>query len=704
MEGTPKAIEIQGITRNATKIGVKDGQAEDLINLRFMDGSWRASGDGRLIDFTMGAEYTQLYVHTNVYHHLLGVNSGTLYWFAEIGNDGVTFYPLDSTTSRTSWPADMQDLPTAPVALTTVVGDLTITQTGHMLTIIDEADSFEFLVFKTGDQVYVKPITDNLPDSKRRDLYPFGQVNFNFYAPKPDLLFQERTIGLYTGQDNRIYKEEDFVTKQHPYLCFKQLPTNGTIDELKAIVKGTFGEIEGNNVFSRPLLACAAVKLYDGSFAYASNPVLIYPRQQASAKRLYKKEVDGNIVFDNFEDCAKYEDMASHYPTSSGVTQDQEGVYPDINFEVTVDEQDHYKGHAITRRAYSKTVHYSSGYNLPSIDITNRSEDVLPSLLHCYQSLGSTAYYVALLGYDLVMSISDFSILEKNKDIFQSLCVFITPEVQNYDVDHEFSYITASFLHRPSEDIIYDLMHSPMYLLKEYKIGELSFLKENQRIDLSSKEDENKLKNITQQKDLPIEAASRTTYLPKVSYMYNNRLHIANYKAYPFFGYPLDQFHLHNHSVKVQDGKWFPNDTTQKVLRNLTNNSDEYLQFPRAQKAITNIPDLVSAGAPFFLVQVTIDSDQGKQVVCRYIPAYNPSTPVEGRADFIEDLNPLLTFPDVRANKMEIFYVSSYSSSNVYIKHKAFDLKPHPYMNMAYYIDPDLKPIKLADFDDYEES
>ena len=77
MEGTPKAIEPKGIVRNATKIGVQDGQAEDLINLRFMDGSWRTSGDGRHVySMTENAgstaaekTYTQLFIHTNVYRH-----------------------------------------------------------------------------------------------------------------------------------------------------------------------------------------------------------------------------------------------------------------------------------------------------------------------------------------------------------------------------------------------------------------------------------------------------------------------------------------------------------------------------------------------------------------------------------------------------------------------------------------------------------
>ena len=82
-----KAIELNGIVHNATKIGVQDGDCEDLVNLRFKDGSWRASGNGKHV-FSMqyqsdvantnGLTYTQLYIHTNVYRHILGVRDGGL--------------------------------------------------------------------------------------------------------------------------------------------------------------------------------------------------------------------------------------------------------------------------------------------------------------------------------------------------------------------------------------------------------------------------------------------------------------------------------------------------------------------------------------------------------------------------------------------------------------------------------------------------
>jgi hypothetical protein len=261
---------------------------------------------------------------------------------------------------------------------------------------------------------------------------------------------------------------------------------------------------------------------------------------------------------------------------------------------------------------------------------------------------------------------------------------------------------------REQKDIVDGLMRTPFFLLREYDTSELSLLG-SIKIDMSSDRYKGVLSNITSQKTLPIEATIRQTYIPKVSYEYNSRLHIANYKSLPFFGYPIDLFHLHNHSVKVEKGAWFKG-----VLPNLVANNDEHLQYPKEQVSINTYQDLIDAKSPYFLVRVYIETSQGDQVVSRYIQAYDTTNAQEGRADFIEDLNPLLTYPDSRAKKMEIFYVKDYiahidgvvqtQGEGVLGKKKTFELKPHPYLNLAYYISPDLKPIKLADFENFKEN
>lgn len=684
MQGTPKAIEIKGIVRNETVIGTQDGQAEDLINLRFMDGSWRASGDGRLVHTMSGTQYSQLYVHTNVYHHLLGVNNGTLYWFAEIGTDGVSFYPLDNTTSRTNWPSDMQNLPTAPVAVTTVVGDVWITQTGHLLSIIDESDDFAYVVYKTSNKEYVEVHVDANGNPTNRTLYPFGQIHLNLYSPGDDAHKTEPDIE--EAQFSVIYQATDILVKT----------------------------AQKKNQFSQHFLAIVAFELYDGSYAYASNPVHLCPKEG---------------IFDGFR---RKKIFSSELFLSSLIvdySNPTPGIPPDVHITPEPDPSDY--------QYVEVTLRKDDGV-LTGVDSDNAL--LVPKDVRPWLDYSENKTYVC--GSDLVLSISKSIIDSFDENVFKSICIFITTESNVYptvasrqdleDRKDEFdllktekytyfrlftneyedgvyvqttgggSYqLVSPFSLQPFEyqrkkkDIMYDLLHSPFYLIKKYKKEELYELLENPVVNLNDREHEGILltENLVQQKTLPIEATSRTTYLPKISYMYNGRLHIANYKSFPFFGYPIDLLHLHNHSVKVQADSWFKG-----VLPNLNGNNDDYLQYPKTDYAFDSNPP---TGLEYFAyITVKIDSSQGEQKVVRYIPPYDFTTAVNGRADFIESLNPLLTYPDARAKEMEIRIFkeeTTYQGGALYLTYsKTVQLKPHPYLNMAYYIDPDLKPIALA--------
>lgn len=671
-----KAIMPQGIVRNQTKIGVQDGQSDDLVNLRFLDGSWRASGNGRQIENFSGTGYTQLYVHTNVYHHLLGVHDGTLYWFAEIGTDGVTFYPLDSTTDRSQWTEGMMDLPTEPVALTTVTGNMWVTQTGHLLTIIDEADDFEHFVFKTSTKEYIEVNMDVNGKQTDRSLYPFGQVHFNCYCPNH-------------GADYEVKVPSDtiFNTENEAF--------GWAVEKMKEL-----------NKFCQPFLAIACFRLYDGSYLYASNPSYIHPREAMNNLWLkaeylyvnptYEGEITGIIHPGEIVRCT--------HPTDGTVQQLQN--YGGLNDD--------------TPLPFAGIIDVEGLGNLYKDGVTQYAKE---DRKYCPQFIGS----------DLCLSVSSnvIDLLENNKEVFTSLCIFVTEqaltrstkvpvtnptEYMSYDEVWAGKTGTAlswasgrkSCAFRKPEYVKRDLSHSPFYLLREYKSTELYELLSGKIVDITDAKYAGLLKNLVQQKTLDTEALSRTTYLPKVSYMYNGRLHIANYKSHPFYGYPIDLFHLHNHSVKVQSESWFKG-----VLPNLADNNDAYLQYPKEQVSINTYQDLIDAKSPYFLVRVHIETSQGDQVVSRYIQAYDTTTPQEGRSDFIEDLNPLLTYPDSRAKKMEIFYVDKYithidgmvqiQGEGVLGKKKTFELKPHPYLNLAYYISPDLKPIKLADFENFKE-
>lgn len=700
-EGTPKAIEMMGIVRNATKIGVQDGQAEDLINLRFMDGSWRASGNGRQIEnMPTGTIYQQLYVHTNIYHHLLGVNNGTLYWFAEIDNDGVTFYPLDGTTDRSQWPEDKQSLPTAPVAITSVKGDLWIVQTGHMLTVIDGEDDFEHFVFKTGEKEYKKFQMDINGDATGRSIYPFGQVHFNLYEPQA------------AGCPN-LNNDRHFV--------YKTFNAEHVVDTIFSNVTVALAEATKKNLFTKPFLAVVAAKLYDGSYAYASNPVLLWPRQMTNDGQSFYDAEEERLRTDSNYQQLSIDDNITSLPTVQRVVNDTTYIDPDRRYlrgiGAEVDTTPKLKEYsAIYGDDGPREEPYLSLIGLPSQESEKLTSPKYASTLLCMSSNDGTSSqqypsttHIIVQGADLLLNFSNYDCIDG--DIIKSICVFITnpAEVFRYDL-HAYAIKNAAefigqldpvrygilvYARRTNAAITRDLINSPFYLLKEYTSQELSYLKDNPTIDLTDIKYENILTSeiLVQQKKLDTEAFSRTTYLPKVSYMYNGRLHIANYKSYPFFGYPIDLFHLHNHSVKVQDGAWFKG-----VLLNLADNNDSYLQYPRTNH---DFPATYSSAIKYFAyITVDIDTAQGMQRVVRYIEPYEIGSGKDGRADFIESLNPLLTYPDARAKKMSIYILkeeTTYQAGAMYLYYtKTVDLKPHPYLNMAYYIDPDLKPIEFS--------
>ncbi len=706
MQATPKAIEIQGIVRNATVIGAQDGQAEDLINLRFMDGSWRASGDGRLINFTMGAEYTQLYVHTNVYHHLLGVNNGTLYWFAEIDNDGVTFYPLDGTTDRSQWSQDMQSLPTSPVALTTVVGDIWISQNGHLLTIIDENDDFEHFIYKTGDKEYINVEVDVNGKKTARGIYPFGQVHFNLYSPSDD-----------------DHKFEKFVDQSHA--------GNVTMEEAHSMMLEMFAESDKANRFTRPFLAIIAYRLYDGSYIYASQPALLCPRDLLTLGA--GNTETWSIAYDGTE-------TRTSILQNSGAQSDYTAYVPDVpiarasTIHINSGSEVFNKVHA---RKTVRVINTGTSDTVGTVAVSEYAPVYENGYSFLVASGGSTPtivplrYHARVNASDLVVSIENKDFFDKYNDVITGIGIFVTKQADIYDMSAE-GYKKSPFYNRsiPNNNATYfrttesvyikdtsnpsaeeqlssydvegytyfpkkrtfdeikkDLFNSPFYLLREYGLNEMAQLYSNPVVDLSSTEYKEIVSTelLVQQKYLLTEAFSRTTYLPKVSYMYNGRLHIANYKSYPFFGYPIDLFHLHNHSVKVQDGSWFKG-----VLRNLADNNDEYLQYAKTSH---NFPSTIPSGCTYFaFIEVTIDSSQGEQKVVRYIEPYAVSNGQNGRADYIESLNPLITYPDARAKQIRIVRYASRVGSHA----QTFALKPHPYLNMAYYIDPNLKPIDLV--------
>lgn len=744
-----KAISLQGIVHKATKIGVQDGQCEDLVNLRFKDGSWRTSGEGKHVfsmnyqsdvSNTTGISYTQLFIHTNVYRHMLGVRNDKLYWFGNINADG-----------------EFETLST-PKELAPANNDLYICQTGHLLTVID-GDSFTYLLFKSSNNDYKALNVDLNGSQDSRTLYPFGQIHFNYAdAGEAGTITEDKT-----GQDGwrkwGLYKDWGNAG-QDIYTGGGKLEdmSGGGAETLHNTMVKMYGEILEKNYFTDPFLVCAAIKLYDGKYMYASAPAMIFPRQCAyntATSRYVHKEPTNTTN-------SGYDELTS----DAGFSHSGALLIPRKEVDASKIKCHKIGDNSIGTVVTLKGTIYGAVQKQTSVDLTNENgytgskdyqreharqggEDIAGSFrngicAHTYCIKGGTggvvgnqysldgqyAWQFQIRGCNLCVSIDSslVKVMNDNKDLFKSLCIFITPQSSVYKMDVKdkggcrvtldvarsevknhlnvtailrSSVANMSYIpnRREDKDIRYDLLHSPFYLLREYTQDELPNLLKNPVVDLQDPQFEGVLKNITQQDTLKVEAVNRYSYIPKVQYTYNGRLHIANYTQSQFHGYPIDVYHLNNHSLEydaVLDNfrlfkgslpylKSFYDDTlSEKRI-------DHFLSRYAGSQLVTAVK---KAGDVSAYVEVECDTDDGTQRVSRYIP-FTPKKTINGYADFIETLDPLLTFPDSRAKKMTISILESTNGTTMTLYKNEFKLEAHPYLNIAYYLDDSLKPISL---------
>ena len=726
MENNSQAIELKGIVRNQTKIGVQDGQCDDIVNLRFKDGSWRVADDGKvMLDADNGTPfnatgYSQLYVHTNVYHHLLGVKQGKLYWFANIGADGESFTFVKNTNGELS-----------PVEICDVQGDVTIVQNGHLITIISLVSSdttplplatssqseerISYAIFVTGSTEYRTLNVNANGEQTDRGLYPFGKVHLNL-----DCAFDKEKNFVYENKDAGVIKldKSDINYNDSGALIPKsdEDSTYAARQLWHASMLKVFNEAKEANVFTQPMLAVVAIKLYDNSYVYASSPILLFPREKYSTYKLINYEGKDYDVSNKF-----FQTNSGRVDKSKTIKLDMGGLVPNTTFYEIKESAYQYSDLGVVEAPYIPC--YTNGaygyYRCTATEETFTKGEPY---------FGSSYLKSDLRGYDILLTLGELSEIILNKDVFVSLCLFVTPEVNIYNmaadgykkgqmkvVDEKEviengqsagidSYtLTGNVMYRPEirtdKEIIHDLTHSPFYLLREYNINELKLMKNTTtKVDLSDVKYKGLLNNLVQQEMLSAEAFGRSEYIPKIAYSYNQKLHIANYKSGLFHGYPIDSFQFSNHNIKISNGDYaiggvIPNakdDIAFQYLRTkssfLSSGSNEtFEQYIQAAK---------DKGYCFAFIRVLLETQQGEQQVVRYIAPYDAHNFKKGdNANFVETLGPLLTYPDNRAKEMEIAVILF--NGNVYRRSATFQLTAHPYLNIAYYIDPELKPIIL---------
>jgi hypothetical protein len=711
MENNSKVIEIKGIVRNQTKIGVQDGQCDDLVNLRFKDGSCRVADDGKSV-YNMTSGYSQLYVHTNVFHHLLGVKDTKLYWFANIESDGETFSNLDT-----------------PIAICDVQGDVTIVQNGHLLTITCSTEQqgqnkIYYAIFKSGTNEYKVLNVNANGESSSRELYPFGRVHINMdcgFSEDKNFVHEDTSAGKIVLDDEDInYNDSGVLVPKDNDISYAARQV------WHASMLKVFNDAKDANVFTQPVLALLAVKLYDGSYMYASNPVMLFPREKYSTYKNIYQDGSDKTASNKF-----FQTNGCRVDTSKQVTIDMAGIIPNTKFYDIKKSAFQYSSLGISEASYIPI--YTSG----AFAYARRTTQTGVMDLVGEQFKGHSMLRSDLRGYDILLTLGDLTNIINNVDVFQGLCLFVTKEADVYNLSadgyknarikaesekeelkdgqspgiHSYT-LTGNVVYRPEirddEEIIHDLTNSPFYFLREYSINELkSMMNTTTKVDLSGIKYKGVLKNIEQQDTLPAEAFGRNEFIPKVVYQYNQRLHIANYQAKQYHGFPIDCFQLSNHNLQISNGDY----AIDGALAGVKEGSN--FQYTRSKALfISNVEDAQGYvdkakeyKTCFAYATTKIDTQQGEQTVVRYIEPYRSDLFANGDfPNFVESLNTLITFPDARAKQMTIGIVVASQSGGVMVKSQTFNLTPHPYINLAYYIDAGLKPIDVSKFTTQGES
>ena len=559
-EGTPKAIEPKGIVRNATKIGVQDGQAEDLINLRFMDGSWRASGNGRYI-YTPDRIYSNIFIHTNVYRHVIGIYGGKVYWFANISEDGV-----------------FEDI--EPVQLIQEASpEIKYACAGHALIAID-GPLRTGLLFKRATGMYELIEQYN---NEAAEVNPYGSVQFrcvnNFSDDgEPEVLIEE--------VDNNFPTNVDIITPgTQMYRDYKNAVYEGYTNLITYMKQ--------DKSFHGCFLACIALRMYDGNYTFASAPVLVNPSFYGD---LVEDDVPAYVIPDS---------------TTSGHMPDPMymfslcGMKEHVKYYSDSCQKYRYDGQGTLRTALAEGVYYSCGKREVFVGTTGKT---VPSPANNgYQRFGFKDWdYLPTIGdFQLAVDSAAFPLptsfqphvfygksnhlefrfdsLNIDPTIYTHVAVFVTPVFERFDINtvnvmnnsknggesrigyngkartdaviktgkpvysptgqlisdgeevpsNAYIYYSAAFpdrkyLYNDLTELINNIKNSEYYLLKEIPTSTLiTKEKEWVKVDI----DDYVLENLTEQRILPPDAFGISTSFvnPKVVFSYNGRIHYANY-------------------------------------------------------------------------------------------------------------------------------------------------------------------------------
>lgn len=251
-QGVDKQINLGGIVRNTAGSTCPDGEMEEIINLRYKDGSLRPISDNETVPGldNVEMEYQYITIHTCGYRHWLGVKDGALWYFADQDDDDrvVMKNPAISLCSVS------QQQPK-------------YSQAGNLLTVID-GSGIKYVYWKKG--TYILSNIDYNGAQTATTVPPF------------DISFRVTPVTDSAGhQKIRAYSSDA------PNTNWSKGKKNDTCDAAKieavkereaafgTLVNKALKEITADGYAFGYRLACAALQTFDGNWVMQSAPFLI---------------------------------------------------------------------------------------------------------------------------------------------------------------------------------------------------------------------------------------------------------------------------------------------------------------------------------------------------------------------------------------------------------------------------------------------